>query len=257
MAIQDLGQLLKSLIQWFSGQSKQKLEEKIQRELTGPGVRAQHLKRKTGRAVTTWVVIYYNEPKPFNIEIGLDTLAYIENLPIVKKNNRLSTHAIHIVRQWYHTYVSPNSKTRKSLQDILLSEEAVFQLVYNKIQIDESWNIIHDVAQLLTASAISENYFVEQHPDISLRDKRTIETMLALRIDRRRMKRLKIQDFTLVETMLKQPEVPKELLYPPALLATREDWENLITMAARRRLDAPTHVVFPRPGEVSVGDGWI
>ena len=251
---QSIVDLLGHLIRWFAGQSKQKLEAKIQAELLGPGVRAQQLKRKTARAVATWVIIYYADPKPFNIEIGLDTLMYIENVPMIRRQNKLSTHAVSIVKQGYHSYVPSGSTARQSIQKVLLNQEATLQLIYSTHLIDEAWGIFHDLARLLTASEVDGAYFRRHHPSIDQRDKRVIETMIAMKIDNLRMQklvpRLRVSDRSLIEEMLIDPAVPKSLLYPPDKIETEAAWRELITMAARRRLNSPNHIVFPPPGVV-------
>lgn len=125
----DLQKLLQRLIDWFLGQSKQKTETLILEELSGPGIRLIKLRRKTCRAVVTWKALFYIDR--FDLDIGLDTLEFVPNCTPIEYSNKLSTHAINIVKVHYDTTTDPATGQRRIRKDVLLSSECCLIAAYS------------------------------------------------------------------------------------------------------------------------------
>lgn len=120
--------LLKRLINWFLGQSHQRTETLILEEHTAPGIRLIRLERKTQRAVATWKALFYKER--FDLDIGLDTLEYVENAPPIERKNKLNTHVINVVKIYYDTTVDSNTGKRRIKKEVLLHEECCLRRPY-------------------------------------------------------------------------------------------------------------------------------
>lgn len=125
----DIQKLLTKLIDWFLGQSKQRTETLILEEFSAPGVRLIKLRRKTCRAAATWKALFYVDR--FDLDVGLDTLEFVPNCTPIEFKNKLSTHAINIVRVWYDTVVDSETGQRKIRKDVLLSSECCLIAAYS------------------------------------------------------------------------------------------------------------------------------
>lgn len=240
----SLQKILQTMLRWFAKQDKAAIDRRTKNEFAGPcGVRVKELNRDTQRAIATWVAIY--PESEFNLEIWVDTLEYVAGIEPAKKANRFATHTINVVQKdWNHTYVPLGGKAVRSRRKIWLSEEAMLKPIYSDLLIDESANIASTVARLLCASRVEQSYFQRHHPNISFTDKRDAEILFAMGARRSTIpfiyERLRLSDWDIVVSLLANPDITKQLLYPPDIL----DFKQLFTLVTRYRLNRPSHNVF-------------
>lgn len=236
-----LERLLNKMLRWFAQHDVAAIEQRTRTQYQGLGVRAQALNRETQRAVATWVLVYHEQE--FNLEIWIDNLQFIDGVESVRKKSKLSTHAINVVRKnWNSAYIAAGGHARRSRREILFSEEAVFTATYSTY--DESANIFDTAVRLLVAPSVSLTYFHQYHHEISLRDKRDAEILVAMHVHRSNVSiiypHLRLSDWDTIDSLLSNPDVPKQLLYPPESI----NWRRLFTIVARYRLSSPQFVVF-------------
>jgi hypothetical protein len=120
--------LLRKLINFFLGKAQSRLEALEEERLEGQGVSVVRYRRKTIRAYRTWRLIY--KDLGYDIILGWDTLCYIPDVPRVRKQDRLSTHFVHIYRQGIHTRFNPVRGVNEPDVETLFESEVCLEKPY-------------------------------------------------------------------------------------------------------------------------------
>jgi hypothetical protein len=107
----NIKRLLRRVVRWLFRLSPNRRESLILEELVADRARAIQLNRQSDRAICTWKIIYADLRCDLNLAI--DTLEYVDNLPPVERTNKLSTHLVSIIQ------VSHDSRSKQ----VLLSAE--------------------------------------------------------------------------------------------------------------------------------------
>lgn len=130
--------LLKRLVNWFLGKAPTKLETLAEETIEGPGVTLVRYQRKTVRAYRTWRAIY--KAQQYDIIFGWDTLAYLPDVPLIKKQNRLSTHICHIYRQGLHAKFNAVRGIHEPDIEVFVREEVCLEAAYMD-SVLQNWRI--------------------------------------------------------------------------------------------------------------------
>lgn len=120
--------LLKRLIRWVLGKSQPVLESLEEERIEGDGVTLIRYRRKTARAYRTWRAVY--KARSYDLILGWDTLMYIPDVPVMKKQNRLSTHLVSIYRQGFHSRYNALRGIHEPDIDVLLHNEVCLDAGY-------------------------------------------------------------------------------------------------------------------------------
>lgn len=121
----EIRDLLKRLVSWFLGKAPSKLETFEEESIAGNGITLIRYRRKTARAYRTWRAVY--KGLEYDLIFGWDTLAYLPDVPLTHKRDRLSTHSVSIYKQGLHARYNPVRGCHEPDVTVLLSDEVCLE----------------------------------------------------------------------------------------------------------------------------------
>lgn len=125
MKVKDL---LKHLIDWFFGKAPPKLKTLEEEIIHGEGISIIRYQRRTHRAYRTWRVTY--KEFDYDLILGWDTLAYLPDVPVLHKRDRLSTHLVSIYKQGLHARYNPIRRCHEPDITVLVSDEVCLESTF-------------------------------------------------------------------------------------------------------------------------------